>query len=155
MPDDAPLGGEPPISSRFLLEVDGVEIGVFLEVTGLEVSVDVVEYTEGGVNGYVRKFPAVLNWPNLVFRRGLTDNDALFDWLGKSSGEGFAANASTLTRSTGAVTILGQGGQRLRAWDIVDVFPVRWVGPRLTSESSLALYEELEVAHHGFQAKQS
>ena len=38
------FSGETPISSRFLFEVDGVEIGVFSEVSGLELNVEVATY---------------------------------------------------------------------------------------------------------------
>jgi phage tail-like protein len=94
-----------------------------------------------------------MTWPNIVFKRGLTQSDALFDWLQKSSGEGFAGNKSSLTRSTGAVTALDAAGNRLRAWEFIDVFPVRWKGPDFTIGSIDPLEEELEVAHHGFRAK--
>jgi len=155
MPDASatPLGGEPPVSGRFLLEVDGVEIGIFSEVRGLELSVGVEEYAEGGQNGYVHKLPGRMSWPNLVFRRGITDSDALFAWVQKSAGEGFASNGNKLTRSTGAVTVVSFDGARLRSWDLDGIFPVRWTGPKLTVEQSVALEEELEVSHSGFRAK--
>ena len=97
MPSDSePLGGDLPIADRFLFEVDGVEIGVFREVTGLQVTVNVVEVNEGGQNSFVHKLPARMSWPNIVFKRGLTQSDALFDWLQKSSGEGFAGIGALL-----------------------------------------------------------
>lgn len=153
MPDTQPLGGEPPVSGRFLLEVDGVEIGVFSEVSGLQLNVSVDEYSEGGQNGYVHKLPGRMTWPNLVFRRGVTDSDALFAWVQKTSGEGFAANGNKLTRSTGAVTVVSSDNKRLRSWNLDGVFPVRWTGPKLTVEQTVALEEELEVAHYGFRSK--
>jgi phage tail-like protein len=156
MPSDTtPLGGEPPVSGRFLFEVDGVEIGIFSEVSGLQLNVEVEEYAEGGQNGYVHKLPARMTWPNIVFRRGVTDSDALFDWVQKSSGEGFAANGNKLTRSTGAVTIIGWGNKRLRSWNLDGVFPIRWTGPKLSVNENVALEEELEVAHDGFRSKTS
>jgi phage tail-like protein len=159
MPDSAvpaavqPLGGDIPIADRFLFEVDGVQIGIFREVTGLQVTVNVDEVVEGGQNGFVHRLPSRMTWPNLIFRRGLTQADALFDWLQKSSGEGFAGNNNKLTRCTGAVTVLDSIGTRLRAWEFQDVFPVRWKGPDFASGNSTPLEEELEVTHHGFKSK--
>jgi phage tail-like protein len=153
MPADLePLGGDPPIANRFLFEVDGVQIGVFREVRGLEVSVGVEEIREGGQNGFVRLVPGRMTWPHLIFQRGVTDSDALFDWLSKSSGEGFAGNSNKLTRCTGALTAITRSGDRLRAWEFNDVFPVRWKGPDFESSSTAPLEEELEVAHHGFRS---
>jgi phage tail-like protein len=151
--ENTALGGEPTTSARFLLEVDGVEIGVFREVTGLQLTVGVEEYQEGGQNGFVHKLPGRMSWPHLVFRRGLTDSDALFTWVAKTSGEGFAANENKLPRCTGAVTVVDSVGGRLRSWEFDGVFPVRWTGPELSADRHDFLEEELEVAHHGFKAK--
>lgn len=148
-----PLGSDPPIGNRFLFEVDGVEIGIFREVRGLHVSVSVEEIREGGQNGFVRLVPGRMSWPHLVFRRGVTQSDALFDWLSKSSGEGFAGSGSKLERHTGAVTAIDGVGDRLRAWEFIDVFPIRWQGPDFEASSVTPLEEELEVAHHGFRSK--
>ncbi|WP_244930189.1 phage tail protein [Nocardioides sp. W7] len=148
-----PLGGELPTASRFLFELDGVEIGVFREIHGLQVTVNVEEFREGGQNGFSHRVPGRMTWPNIVFRRGVTQGNALFEWLNKSSGEGFAASSNKLTRSTGAITALDHLGTRLRAWELIDVFPVRWKGPDFSAESRDPLEEELEVTHHGFRAK--
>lgn len=154
MPTDlTPLGGGLPTASAFLFEVDGVEIGVFREVHGLQVSIGVQEIREGGQNGFVRKVPGRMSWPNVVFKRGLTQSDALFDWLSKSSGEGFASKGNKLVRTTGAITALDSQGTRLRSWELTDVFPVRWTGPDFETGRNEPLEEELEIAHHGFKSK--
>jgi phage tail-like protein len=148
-----PLGGDLPTANAFLFEVDGVEIGVFREVHGLEVSITVQEVREGGQNGFVRKLPGRMTWPNLVFKRGLTQSDALFDWFSKSAGEGFASKDNKLVRTTGAVTALDSTGKRLRSWELADVFPVRWKGPDFETGRNEPLEEELEIAHHGFKSQ--
>jgi phage tail-like protein len=150
---EAGFGGDIPVGSRFLFEVDGVEIGVFGEVSGLELTVSVEQFEEGGQNGFVHKLPGRMSWPNLVFRRGITDSDALFSWVQKSSGEGFAANNNKLQRCTGAITVVASDTTRLRSWEIDAAFPIRWTGPRLDVSDASPLNEELEVAHHGFRPK--
>jgi len=155
MSETTPLGGEPSTSGQFLFEVDGVAIGVFREVSGLHLDVSIEEYVEGGQNGYVHRFPGVMRWPNLVFRRGLVQSDALFTWVTNASGEGFAGKDNTLTRATGAVTIIDSQGKRLRAWELDGVFAVSWTGPELNVDLDQPLVETLEVAHNGFRAKTS
>lgn len=150
---EIPLGGDLPIANRFLFELDGVEIGVFRELTGLEVTVGVEEIREGGQNSFVHRVPGRMTWPNVVFKRGITESNALFDWLSRSSGEGFAGSRNKLVRSTGAVTAIDHLGTRLRAWELIDVFPVRWKGPEFSADSTAPLEEELEITHHGFRAK--
>jgi phage tail-like protein len=140
-------------AATFLFEVDGVEIGNFMEISGLEVNVAVEDLEEGGENSYVHKLPGRMSWPNITLKRGITQNDALLNWLNKSSGEQFAASGNKLTRSTAAVTLLGPAGKRLRAWEFDGAFPIRWKGPEFAAESSDWATEELEITHHGFRAK--
>jgi phage tail-like protein len=150
---EQPLGGDLAVAANFVFEVDGVEIGSFKQITGLQMTVTTQEYVEGGQNQYVQQFPTGIRWPHLVFTRGLVNSDALFTWVGKSSGEGFAGNQNKLTRSTGAVTVLGNDGARLRSWEFEGVFAVAWSGPTLSADAADALTETLEVAHNGFRAK--
>jgi phage tail-like protein len=152
MPSDA-FDGDRVTASTFLVEVDGVEIGRFMEITGLEVDVQVEEIAEGGENSYAHKLPGRMNWPNLVLRRGITKSDTLLTWLNKSSGEQFAAQGNKLTRSSAAITLMGPGGTRLRAWNFDGAFPVKWKGPSFAAASDDMAVEELEIAHHGFRAR--
>jgi phage tail-like protein len=146
------LGGDPPVASRFLFEVDGVEIGIFSSVAGLQVSSQTEDLVEGGQNGYVHKLPGRLTWPNIVFKRGLTQADALFDWMQKTSGEGFTAAGNKVARTTGAITVLSTDGSRLRSWNLEAVLPIRWKGPDFDVDSGTPLTEELEVSHNGFRS---
>jgi phage tail-like protein len=145
------IQGQTPIASRFLLEIDGQQIGVFSEVSGLSFEVGVHTHAEGGQNQYEHKLPKGITWPNLVFKRGIIDSNALFDWVAKSSGEQFAAGGNKLSRCSGVVVLLGTDDTTwLRAWSFVDAFPVRWTGPDLNINNSDPLTEQIEVAHHGF-----
>jgi phage tail-like protein len=148
------LGGDPPIASRFLFEVDGVEIGIFKEVKGLEANVGVEEIKEGGQNSFVRKVPGRMTWPEITFRRGLTESDALFEWFSKSSGTGFAGNQNSLKRTKATITAITHTGARLRSWHLVDAFPIKWRGPESFSvDNKVPLEEELTIAHHGFTSE--
>jgi phage tail-like protein len=140
-------------AATFLFEVDGVEIGRFMGISGLEVTVAVQEIEEGGENNYVHKLPGRMTWPNITLKRGITQSDALLAWLNKSSGEQFSANGNKLTRSTAAITLIGPAGQRLRAWEFDGAFPIKWKGPDFDVASSDMAMEELEITHHGFRAK--
>jgi len=148
-----PLGGDYSTNAYFLVEIQGVELGVFRELSGLQVTVETVPIPEGGQNGYVRKVPGRMDWPNLVLKRGLTDSDVMLDWLNKSSGQGFAAQNNKLARTTVSITAMDSSGNRLRAWNVVDAFPVRWKGPDFSVDGRDTLQEELEITHNGFTAE--
>ncbi len=151
MPDDQFLEGG-PYSATFRVEVDGKAVGQFTEVSGLEVTIETDDIFEGGQNGFVHKVPGRMTWPNLVFSRGVTQNDKLLSWVNESSGEGFAKKGNKVGRSTVAVIMTDQQGKALRSWELEGAFPVRWKGPQFSSSGSDALVEELEITHHGFRA---
>jgi len=147
------INGHTPNTSNFLFEVDGQTIGLFGEISGLEVNVETVTYAEGGENGFVHKLPGRLTWPNIVLRRGITNSDTLFTWVNKTAGPNFESNTDKLTRHTAAITLVGSDGTRLRSWTIQGAFAVRWSGPKLAVDSGEGASEELELAHHGFTSK--
>ena len=140
-------------AATFLIEVDGVEIGRFSEISGLEVTVETEEIKEGGQNSFVHRVPGRMTWPNIRLKRGITQTDSLLQWLQKSSGEGFAGNGNKLQRSTAAITLVGPAGERLRSWEFDGAFPVKWTGPNFAVSSSDMAVEELEITHHGFRAQ--
>ena len=148
-----PYTVDPPFVGKFIFKVGPSEIGAFTEVTGLAVQLDVEELAEGGQNAYTHKLIGRMKWPNLVFKRGLTDTDALFTWLLQHSGEGLSANHNSVGPGTdGEIAVLNAAGKPFRTWSIMGVKPVKWTGPRLAVSSRDLAIEELEVCHSGFRA---
>lgn len=136
-----------------MFEVDGITIGAFQEVSGLQVELETggeTEIKEGGQNEYIHRFPGRMKWTNLVLKRGTTEDNALFDWFRTASGEGYA-DTDTLERKLAALAMVDSQGEILRTWVFFDAFPVKWSGPKFAASSSEVATEQLEVAHHGFR----
>lgn len=141
---------DPPFAGAFLLTVSGVTIGAFTEVSGLAVQLDVEEIVEGGNNESTLKVPGRLKWANLVLKRGVTNNNSLFEWLAACSGEGFEKAGRKISRRTGSVTLLDSHRQPARVWSFREAMPVRWTGPTFAAKATDLAVEELEVSHGGF-----
>jgi phage tail-like protein len=144
---------DPPFAGKFTFEVGGLVIGAFTEVSGLSVQLDVEELAEGGQNGYTHRLLGRMKWPNLVLKRGITDSDALFDWLCQCSGEGLSGNSNIVTALDGKVSVLNSTGKAVRSWEFLGAKPVRWNGPKLAVTSRELAAEELEVCHSGFRTQ--
>jgi len=130
-------------SIAFTVEVLGKTLGIFASVKGLESTVDVLEYREGGVNNLVHRLPGQVTYPNLVLAEGLTTK-AVEEWFAKTN---LGAERHTVT-----LTLLDHRGNPVRAWAFADAFPVRWAGPVLSASSTQIAAEELELAHGGMTA---
>ena len=128
---------------RFYVELDNKKEAVFTEVTGLQIEMEVLEYAEGGNNGFVYRLPGRTKVGNVTFKRGLVTSNAFFDWcLEVASGK--------VTRRNVSVVMYDVGGREVRRWSFVGAYPVRWVGPQLSTAPEAAI-ETLELAHNGLQ----
>lgn len=147
-PEYTPLGDDSPVASRFLVEADNVEIGVFKTFSGLSAQVSTESVNEGGNNQYPVILPGRISWGNVTLTRGITSTEVMYNWFSQTAGDGYTTNGS-LTRQSVAVTAISLEGTRLRTWTFNEAFPVRWKGPDFNIDSDDPLMEELELAHHG------
>lgn len=138
-----------PTSASFYMFVDGIRMGSFREVSGLELKVEVVTIEEGGENGFVHQLPGRMTWPNLVLKRGVTRDNSLVKWIQETSGAAFEKKKK-LDRRTMALVLASSAGIPLRSWSFEDAFPVRWAGPEFSLTRDEFITEEIEIAHHGF-----
>ncbi len=129
---------------RFYLQINGVNLAIFMEIDGLKAETDIFEYVEGGNNGFVHKLPGQTRVGNLTLKRGLVADNELFHWYMK------VASGTIETRNL-SVIIYGFDGAEMRRWDFFNAYPVRWVGPALSSDTTNPAVETMELAHAGMQ----
>src|SRR5688572_27423563 len=58
--------------SAAISAVGDVALGGFTECSGLEMSLKLEEYNEGGRNGGALRFPTRVAWTNIVLKKGLS-----------------------------------------------------------------------------------
>ncbi len=135
---------DPYQSFSFLVEIQGLIVGGFSEVSGIQAEVEVEEIREGGVNDHVHRLPKSTKYPNVVFKRGITDSDALWSWHQD------VINGKIARRTVFVVLRDASGNEKWR-WSFIDAYPVKWVGPDLKADSNAVAIESLELAHNGFK----
>jgi phage tail-like protein len=114
-------------------------VGYFSECTGLELYFEVHEHPEGGINDRVRRLPGRLGYPNLVLTSGLTNEEALFNWVRQTQSKAEPKE----------ITITLHGHTEVREWTFDAAFPVRWSGPLLTTGAAGVATESIEIVHGG------
>jgi len=122
--------------------VNGRTVGTFRECHGLEVEWEVLEYAEGGENGFVHRLRGRALHPNLVLTRGITDESTLLDWF-------FACRDKT-ERHDLTVSLCDVTGAVVRSWSFAGAWPVKWQGPTLDAAGRSIATEQIEIAHQGF-----
>ncbi len=134
---------DPYMGYNFVVEIGGLLTGGFTTVTGLEGSIQLQDYQEGGINGYAHQFPSQNTHPNLVLTHGITDLNVLWRWFN-------AAAEGVVLRLNGTVIMLDNQRQPVTWWNFKDAYPVRWVGPQLDASNATSVaVEQLELVHRG------
>lgn len=134
---------DPYLAFNFLVEIKGLVVGGFSEVTGLRSEIEVKDYREGGQNDYVHKLAGPTRYPsNLILKHGLTYDETLYDWYWKVT-MGF------IERRNVSIILLDNSREEVGRFNFVQAYPVRWVGPDLRAGTVEVAVETLELVHCG------
>lgn len=119
------------------------KVAGFSECSGLEATVEVFEYKEGGLNDYVHKFPTRASFANITLKRGVVYRpDDLWQWHSDFvQGRG--------KRKDGLIVLLDEARQPAKEWKFMQGIPMKWVGPALNAAQSNVAMESLEISHEG------
>lgn len=132
------------VLATVLSGIQNVVLGGFSECSGLEMSLQVEDYNEGGNNGTVLKFPTRVTWPNIRLRRGAALSDELWNWhYSFVEGKG--------KRRDGVIMLQNDLHEPVKVWYFSRGLPVKWSGPSLNAMQSQVAVEEIEIAHEGLK----
>jgi len=131
-------------SLRFRVKLDGgADLGNWSKCDGLAVEYEVVEYKEGGENGYVHRIPGRAKYQNIKLTRPLNqDTKKVTAWI--------ASLRAAVQRQTAQISALDTEGKEIASWNLDGVYPVKWNGPSLDVGNNQVATESLELAHNGF-----
>jgi phage tail-like protein len=124
-----------------LIEPNGLvrTVAGFSECTGLDSTLEIHEYQEGGVNDRVHKFPTRFTFSNIVLRRGVTIDPTLRAW----HDDLLRGNTA---RRDGLIVLLDERRLPVLAWRFSGGLPAKWTGPGLNASASEVSVESLEIA---------
>ena len=130
------------VGSAFVSTLLDVVVGGFSECQGLEGSMKIEEWNEGGNNGTVLKFPGRVSWSNITLRHGMTANSSLWDWFyGFAQGHG--------KRRDGVVALLNEQRLPSNIWYFRRGLPLKYSGPQMNATQSNVAIQSIEIAHEG------
>lgn len=139
-----PQTRETTVSNRFYVQIDDVIQAVFAEVSGLQIETEVVEYREGGNNGFVHCLPGATRVGRITLKQGLVASSALFAWYAR-------VTLGKIDRRHMSIIVYSPAGEETARWNFINAYPIRWVGPTLSADNSIAMVETVELAHEGIE----
>lgn len=136
---------DPIASFRFTVEVDGVAVGAFTEITLPNFEIETEQVKEGGLNDFIHTLPGRGKPGNVTLKHGLMLNDTFMQWTYQVMVNAFGSERfKTMT-----VVIFNNNHLPLYRIDFDRAFPVKWTGPSLKSSESAVAIESIEIAHQG------
>ncbi len=139
------LGGrnDPYGAFNFLVEIEGLVVGGFSDVSGLQVETSVETYREGGLNEYEHKLAGPTRYPaNIVLKHGLTSAAVLWGWHQD-------VTRGIIQRRNGTIYLLDAQRQTVLWWNFKAAYPIKWSGPDFRADSNQVAVETLELVHQG------
>ena len=134
---------DPYRNFNFLVEIDGITQGKFSECSGLDSTVESIDYREGGDNTTVRKVPGKTTYSDITLKWGITDSIELWDWHNQ-------AVQGNIQRKTGSIVLYDlSNAQEVVRWNFVNAWPTKWEGPSLNATGSEVAIETLTLVHEG------
>jgi phage tail-like protein len=137
---------DPYGSFDFLVEIDGITRAAFQEASGLDSTIDVTDYREGGDNETMRRLPAKTKYSNITLKWGTADDHDLYDWHRQ-----WVKGDSAAKRKNGSIVLLDRSGTEKIRWNFVNAWPVKWTGPSFNAKNNDVAIETLELAHEGIE----
>jgi phage tail-like protein len=134
---------------RFKVEFDGVESAGFSEVSGGDISVDVVEYREGNeVRTTPRKLSGLTKYGNITLKWGTIGTMEMMEWLHSVSSDN-TAGPTGIARKTIIIKLLDDTGADGPSWEVINAWPSHYTGPSMNGLGSEMAIETLELVHEG------
>lgn len=128
---------------HFQVEWGGTRIG-FTEVSGLDYSIDPIEYRDGSSPEYHKiKMPGMQKFGNITMKRGmfLSDNE-YFDWLN-------TVNFNQIERRDLTISLLNESHEPVVVWKVKNAWPVKLTSTDLKADGNEVAIEAIELAHEG------
>ena len=125
---------------KFKVEINGVTVGAFMEVDGLESITEVEEFVDGE-DIILRKRPGRTNYSNIILKRGFTwphQQRELWDWRQ-------TVIDGRIERRAGSIIICGDDGSEIMRYNFFEAWPCRWRSSMLHAMGNGTITEELEL----------
>jgi phage tail-like protein len=136
---------DPYRSFNFRVEVDGLTVASFSEASGLTADGKPVEYREGTdrVNS-TRKLVGLREYPNIVLKRGYTQNKELWAWY-RNIANGLP------DRRNGAIILMDEARNDVLRWSFRNAWPNKVETSGFNATGNEVAMESVELCHEGLE----
>lgn len=135
---------DPFASFNFKLEIEGITVAGFSEVTGLNQESNVIDYREGQEPITPRKLPGLNKFGNITLKRGISPDLSVYNWR-KTVTDG------DIERRNASIVLHNEKHEEVVRWNLVNAWPSKYIGPDLKANANEVAIESVELTHEGVE----
>ena len=135
---------DPFASFNFKLEIEGITVAGFSEVTGINQESNVIDYREGQEPITPRKLPGLNKFGNITMKRGISPDLSVYNWR-KTVTDG------DIERRNASIVLHNEKHEEVVRWNLVNAWPSKYVGPDLKANANEVAIETVELTHEGVE----
>ena len=134
----------------------------FQKVSGMQSSVEVVEYREGNMADRMEKLAGMMSYDSVTLERGISSDDAFNRWMKDvcdvvSSGGDIPASSTRTDTGPGSyrvdlkITLYNKQAQPVKEYILKDAWPSEYTIGDFDATSNDVVISTLVLQHHGIQ----
>lgn len=116
----------------------------FQEVSGLEMTMETEQVTEGGQNRFIWELPVRASYADLVLKRGMFIGSGILMWC-KNAFENFTFDPVNVI-----VMLLNDQHIPIQAWYVVNAIPKKWAVSAFDAQQSTVVIESITLSYQYF-----
>lgn len=132
---------------NFVLDLGNGESGYFTEVSGLSVSVENIEYREGGGAPVARQLAGRVTYGPVSLKWGLSSSMELWNWLMT------AVNGNVERKNVSIILKSNDGQKETTRWNLTNAWLKECKCANLNSMGQEVAIETLTLVHEGLERK--
>lgn len=138
----------PPVGFHFLvtfeLSPQVADDTRFQEVSGLDVEMEMENFTEGGQNRFTWQLPKRARYSDLTLKRGMFMNSPVIKWC-KEAFENFSFAPANLH-----ISLLNEQHAPVLTWYIVSAIPKKWSVSAFNAQENSIVVESITLTYQYF-----
>lgn len=138
----------PHVGFHFLVTFDLAEQksndSRFMEVTGLDVEMEMESYTEGGQNRFVWQLPKRARYADITLKRAMFLDSSIVQWC-KDAFENFTFQPTNIT-----ISLLNEKHDPVQSWHVVNALPKKWSIAGFNAQDNSMMVESITLSYQFF-----
>ena len=137
----------PPVGFHFLVTFElspQTDDTRFQEVTGLDVEMEMENFTEGGQNRFTWQLPKRSRYSDITLRRGMLIGSQVIKWF-RDALENFSFAPANVH-----ISLLNENHEPVMTWYVINAIPKRWSVTGLNAQDNSIMVESITLSYQYF-----